>query len=125
MTSTSSLGFAALNFDCTDPAGLAAFWGKALGRPFTPGTIAGDMAVTATDPASGPRLIFHPVPAAERVKSRGVRPILVTEQHAEEIERLTGLGAELLDEAKLPGVRVSTLADPEGNEFNLVTFQPE
>jgi hypothetical protein len=24
-----------------------------------------------------------------------------------------------------PGVRVTTFADPEGNEFDLVTFQPK
>ena len=125
MTSTSSLGFAALNFDCADPARLAEFWGKALGRPAIPGSIPGDMAVTATDPASGPRLIFHPVPELERVKDGLLRPILITEHHDEEIERLIGLGATFLDEEKLPAVRVSTLADPEGYAFNLVTFQSE
>ena len=49
-----SLTFAALNIDCADPAALADFWGKALGRPASPGAVAGDMAVDATDPASGP-----------------------------------------------------------------------
>lgn len=59
---TVSLGFAALNIDCADPAALAQFWGKALGRPVSPGAVPGDMAVAADDPAAGPRLIFHPVP---------------------------------------------------------------
>jgi Glyoxalase-like domain len=50
---TFSLSFAALSIDCADPAVLADFWGKALGRPVSPGAVAGDMAVDATDPASG------------------------------------------------------------------------
>jgi hypothetical protein len=41
----SRLIFAALNFDCADPAALANFWGNALGRPVSPGAVAGDMAV--------------------------------------------------------------------------------
>ncbi len=33
MTTTVSLSVAALTIDCADPAALADFWGKALGRP--------------------------------------------------------------------------------------------
>jgi hypothetical protein len=62
MTTTVSLSFAALTIDSADPAALADFWGKALGRPVSPGAVAGDVAVDATDPESGPRMIFHPVP---------------------------------------------------------------
>jgi hypothetical protein len=119
-----SLGFAALNIDCADPAALAEFWGKVLGRPVSPGAVAGDMAVDATDPASGPRLIFHPVPRPETVKNM-LRPILLTEHHDQEIERLTGLGAKALNETKLPQVRLTAFADPAGNEFDLVTWQSE
>ena len=119
-----SLGFAALNIDCADPAALADFWGKALGRPVSPGAVAGDMAVDATDPASGPRLIFHAVPEPETARNR-LRPVLLTEHHDEETRRLTGLGAKPLNEVKLPALRHSTFADPEGNEFDLVTWQPE
>jgi predicted enzyme related to lactoylglutathione lyase len=123
-TATFSLSFAALNIDCADPAVLADFWGKALGRPVSPGAVAGDMAVDATDPASGPRLIFHPVPEPETVKNR-LRPILLTDHYDEETERLTGLGAKPLNETKLPAVRWTTFADPEGNELDLVTWQGE
>ena len=124
MTTTVSLSFAALNIDCADPAAVADFWGKALGRPVSPGAVAGDMAVDATDPASGPRLIFHAVPEPETARNR-LRPVLLTEHHDEETGRLTGLGAKPLNEVKLPALRHSTFADPEGNEFDLVTWQPE
>jgi hypothetical protein len=122
MNSTLSVSFAALNFDCADPAVLADFWGKALGRPVSPGAVAGDMAVDVADPASGPRLIFHPVPGPGTVKNR-LRPILLTDHHDDETGRLTALGASTISEARLPAVRQTTFADPEGNEFDLVTWQ--
>ena len=121
---TVSLSFAALSIDCADPTVLADFWGKALHRPVSPGAVPGDMAVEATDPESGPRLILHPVPEPGTVKNR-LRPILLTDHHYEETDRLTGLGAKPLNETKLPAVRMTTFADPEGNEFDLVTWQPE
>ena len=49
----------------------------------------------------------------------------VTDHYDEETERLTGLGARPLNENKLPKVRWTTFADPEGNEFDLATWQPE
>jgi predicted enzyme related to lactoylglutathione lyase len=124
MTATVSLSVAALSIDCTDSAAVADFWGKALGRPVSPGAVAGDTAVDATDPASGPRMIFHNVPEPKTVKNR-IQLALVTHHYDEETERLTGLGARPLNETKLPKVRWTTFADPEGNEFDLVVWQPE
>src|SRR5215472_19228295 len=86
MTTTVSLSFAALAIDSADPAALADFWGNALGRPVSPGAVAGDKAVDATDPAKGPRLIFHQVSGPETAKNR-LRPILLTEHHDEETGR--------------------------------------
>jgi hypothetical protein len=119
------LGFAALNFDSIDPAVLAEFWGKVLGRPVSPGLIPGGFAVDETESASGPRLIFLPASRAETVKNMALRPILGTENYDQEIERLTGLGAEPLNEVRLPLARYTTFADPEGNPFDLVTWQSE
>ena len=128
MTTTVGLSVAALTIDCADPAALADFWGKALGRPVSPGAVAGDTAVDATGPDSGPRMILHNVP-----EPKGIHLVLITDHYDEEIERLTGLGARPLNEIKLPpealppgvaAVRQTTFADPEGNEFDLVTWQP-
>ena len=119
-----SVGFAALSIDCADPAALAGFWGKVLGRPVSPGAVAGDMAVDATDPASGPRLLFHEVPEPETVGNR-LRSVLITEHYDDEIRRVTGLGARPVGETRLPQVRWTTFADPEGNQFDLVTWQSE
>ena len=133
MTTTVSLSFAALTIDCADPAALADFWGKALGHPVSPGAVAGDMAVDATGPESGLRMILHNPPAS-MTAGNSIHPVLVTNHYDEEIERLTGLGARPLNEIRLPpealppgvaAVRQTTFADPEGNEFELVIWQPE
>src|SRR5262249_40306750 len=127
MTTTVSLNFAALTIDSADPAALADFWGKALGRPVSPGAVAGDTAVDATGPEAGPRMILHHPPRLQTAK-KSAHP------HGEEIGRRPGRGARPPPEippppAALPpgvaAVRQTTFADPEGNEFDLVTWQPE
>jgi predicted enzyme related to lactoylglutathione lyase len=124
VSTTVSLSVAALSVDCADPAAAADFWGKALGRPVSPGAVAGDVAVDATDPASGPRMLFHNVPEPRTGKNR-LRLVLLTDHYDEELGRLAGLGATPLNETRLPAVRRTTLADPEGNEFDLVVWQSE
>ena len=131
MTTTASLSFAALTIDCADPAALADFWGKALGRPVSPGAVAGDTAVDTAGPDSGPRMILHN-PAGPGAARNAIHPVLMTDHYNEEIERLTGLGARPLNEIKLPAVNAggvtfsvsqTTFADPAGNEFDLVIWQ--
>jgi hypothetical protein len=124
VTTTFSLNVAALSIDCADAEALADFWGKALGRPVSPGAVAGDTAVDATGPESGPRMLFHNVPEPAAVGNR-IRLVLVTDHYHKETERLTALGARPLNENKLPQVRWTTFADPEGNEFDLATWQSE
>jgi predicted enzyme related to lactoylglutathione lyase len=131
MTTTVSLSFAALTIDSADPAALADFWGKALGRPVSPGAVAGDTAVDVTSPEAGPRMILHN-PPEPRVARNSVHPVLMTDHYDEEIERLTALGAKPLNEINVPpaalppgvaAVRQTTFADPDGNEFELVLWQ--
>jgi len=124
MTATINLSVAALSIDCADPAAVADFWGQALGRPVSPGAVAGDTAVDAAGPDSGPRMLFHHVPEPRAVKNR-IRLVLVTDHYDQETKRLTGLGARPLNETKLPAVRWTTFADPEGNDFDLATWQQQ
>jgi hypothetical protein len=133
MTTTVSLSFAALTIDSADPAALADFWGKALGRPVSPGAVAGDTAVDVTDSESGPRMILHN-PSEPGAAKNSIHPVLMTDHYDKEIERLTALGARPLNEIKLPAVRAggvtfsvlqTTFADPEGNEFDLVMWQQQ
>jgi len=78
-------------------------------------------------------MILHNPPGPGTAKN-SIHPVLVTDHYDEEIERLTGLGARPLNEVKIPGVRAgdatfnvsqTMFADPEGNEFDLVMWQPE
>src|SRR5262249_47792867 len=92
MTTTVNLSFAALTIDSADPTALADFWAKALGRPVSPGAVAGDTAVDATGPDSGPRMILHHPPGPGTAKN-SVHPVLVTDHHDQEIERLARPGA--------------------------------
>ena len=117
--------FAAVNLGCTDPAALGEFWGKVLGREVTPGVTAPEVVtVGTTDPGGRPQMVFYPAPEAERVIG-GFVPTLQTEHHDKEVKRLTGLGAEVVAEPYLPPIRLTVFADPEGNRFQLATFQPE
>src|SRR5260370_37486193 len=127
MTTTVSLSVAALTIDSADPAALADFWGKALGRPVSPGAVAGDTAVDATGPDRGPRMILRN-PPEPKAATNSVHLVLITDHYDEEIERLTGLGARPPNEIKLPAARTggvtfsvsqTTSADRAGNELDL------
>jgi predicted enzyme related to lactoylglutathione lyase len=125
MSANVDLYFAAVNLGCADPAALGEFWGKVLGREVTPGVTAPEVVtVGTTDPGGRPQMVFHPAPEAERVIG-GFGPTLQTEHHDEEVGRLTGLGAKVVAEPYLPPIRLTVFADPEGNRFQLATFQPE
>ncbi|MFF0593223.1 VOC family protein [Streptomyces antibioticus] len=66
----------------------------------------------------GRRLLFQRVPEAKSVKNR-----LHLDLHpgagrlADEVERLTALGASVLREVKEPSGQWVVMTDPEGNEF--------
>src|ERR1700744_3403729 len=122
MSTNVSLYFAAVNIGCANPAGLADFWGKVLGLPATPGVTDPEVrTVGTTDGGARPQMVFPPAPEAERVVG-GFVPTLQTEHHDEEAERLTGLGAKLVNKAYLTPIRLTVFADPEGNRFQMANF---
>jgi predicted enzyme related to lactoylglutathione lyase len=129
MTTTVDLSWGSVNIDSADPARLADFWGKVLGRAVRPGMTPGTMTVDAPDSGSGLQIVI--VLPTEPVKlGGGFCPNLFTDHHDEEAERLTGLGAKLVNEVFLtsadhPTIRMTVLADPDGNTFNLATLQSE
>jgi predicted enzyme related to lactoylglutathione lyase len=128
-TSTVDLSWGSVNIGSADPARLADFWGKVLGRPVSPGFTPGTK--TVDPPGSGGGLQIVIVRAAEPVKIGGGFCLnLFTDHHDEEVKRLTGLGATLVNEVYLtsddhPTIRMTVLADPDGNPFNLATLQSE
>ena len=128
MTTTVNLNWGSINIDSADPARLADFYGKALGRPVSPGFTPGTKTV---DPPESGGLQIVIVVATEPVKTgAGFCLNLFTDQHDTETARLAGLGAKVLNEVYLesadhPTIRMTVLADPDGNPFNLATLQPQ
>ena len=106
--------------DCADAAALARFWAAVLGREVSADPNVDLAIVEATGPAtSGPRLTFHRVPEAKSVKNR-LHLDLGTADLEAEVERLLALGATRLNDLDKGALRWTTLADPEGNEFDVV-----
>jgi predicted enzyme related to lactoylglutathione lyase len=112
--------FLAVSIDCADAATLAEFWAAALGRPVNEGASTAFAAIAANDvTASGPFLMFHQVPEPKTVKNR-LHFDLRSPDYAAELDHLIGLGATKLNEVVSGDNRWTTLADPEGNEFDLI-----
>lgn len=106
-------------FDATDAARLASFWSAVLGRAVDDGASPEHAAISATRPELGPRLAFHQVPADKVAKNR-FHPDLITTDYDGELARLRDLGATVLNEVRAGLSRWTTLADPDGNEFDLI-----
>jgi predicted enzyme related to lactoylglutathione lyase len=109
----------AISIDCTDAAKLANFWAAAFGREVAPGASAESARLAIGEP--GPLLMFHQVPESKVVKNR-VHLDLSTADAAADTGRLTALGAAVLNVYEADGKHMwTTFADPEGNEFDLVS----
>ncbi|WP_037317590.1 VOC family protein [Amycolatopsis orientalis] len=117
-------------FDCHHPASLARFWAAALDgyevAPYDEEELErlrslgfsgpeDDPSVLVEGP-SGPRLFFNLVPEGKIAKNR-----VHLDLTGDDVERLVALGAKVLAH---PEDGLVVLADPEGNEFCLVTPTP-
>jgi hypothetical protein len=111
MMSTTVIG---LSVDTADSAKLAGFWADLLGLPVNPGATPEYAAIEAS-----PRMAFHQVPEGKVVKNR-LHLDLISDEFDREVERLLTLGATRVNEVRQGGAHWVTLADPEGNEFDLV-----
>lgn len=110
--------------DCRDPRRLGEFWAAVLGYEIT--LEEGDDVEISGSPGH-PRLLFVRVPEDKAVKNRLHLDVNAVEvQKDAELQRLLELGATPVDIGQ--GEQTWTvLADPEGNEFCLLssTVQPE
>ena len=119
--------FTELAFDCADPSGLARFWCSvldyevqgedddfvAIGSPMVP------EGKNRLGPVP-PTLTFAHVPEGKTVKNRLHIDVNPTDRSQdEEIARLIGLGATVVNDNR-PEFGWVTLADPEGNEFDVL-----
>jgi predicted enzyme related to lactoylglutathione lyase len=108
---------AAIVTDCADPAALARFWAGAAGWPVMRSE---EQFAGLRSPAGvGPYLEFLRVPDRKTVKNR-IHPDVAPyrgEDPAAQVARLRAAGATLADVGQGDDVSFTVLADPEGNEF--------
>jgi hypothetical protein len=110
--------------DASEPAALAAFWVAVLGWESEPDE---DGSFVVRDPTGTTpvELLIIWVPEPKRVKNRlhlDLTPSGTDQRH--ELERLVGLGAVEVDIGQGEQTWV-VLADPEGNEFCLLSGQKD
>jgi hypothetical protein len=110
-----SIRIYATSFDAADAAAMAAFWGEALGRPVNPGANQESASLAPSEGGDETPIMFHRVPEPKRGKNR-LHLDLITADFDVDLERLLALGASTLTIFE----RWTTLADPEGNEFDLI-----
>ncbi len=112
---------AAVVSDCADPRAMARFWGQAM--DWTVHEVTADYARLRSSKGVGPYLEFVRSPDAKTVKNRthlDLRPYPGDDQ-AGEVARLHALGATDIDVGQGDDVSWNCLADPEGNEFDVLT----
>ncbi|GGF23063.1 VOC family protein [Subtercola lobariae] len=105
-----------ISYDAADAARTASFWAELLGRTVNPGATPESASIAPSDdPAAGPTLMFHQVLETKTVKNR-VHLDLITTEFDDELARILSLGATVIAQFD----SWTTLADLEGNEFDLV-----
>jgi hypothetical protein len=112
---------AAVVVDCADPRAMARFWGEAM--DWTLHEVTDDHAVLRSARGVGPYLEFRRSPDAKIVKNRthlDLAPYPGDDQ-ATEVARLRELGATDIDVGQGDDASWTCLADPEGNEFDVLT----
>jgi hypothetical protein len=105
----------ATSVDAGDAAVVAAFWAQVLGRSVEAGATRESASLAVREGTGDTPIVFHRVPEAKTVKNR-LHLDLITDEFDSELARLRGLGATEV----AVFTRWTTLADPEGNEFDLI-----
>ncbi|MGH9116126.1 MAG: VOC family protein [Acidimicrobiales bacterium] len=115
-----SVNLFAVSLDCADAGKLADFWSQVLERPIDDGASEDFAAIgTSATATAGPAWMFHRVAEPKQVKNR-VHADLTTPALPGEVERILSLGGRHVRDVDEGGYQWATLADPEGNEFDVV-----
>lgn len=108
--------------DSSDPAALARFWASVLDYQIV--YEAEDEVVIAKDDKTYPGLIFGLVPEQKTVKNRLHIDLNPDDQDAE-VERILALGARRVEVGQTGDESWEVLADPEGNEFCVLSAREQ
>jgi predicted enzyme related to lactoylglutathione lyase len=106
--------------DAAEPKALAQFWSAVLDHPIVFEDETGDEVAVAKDNDTPPALLFVRNKEPKAVKNRMHIDLNPTDQAAE-VERVLGLGATRVDIGQTGEESWVVLADPEGNEFCVLT----
>ena len=116
MTTTLSLG--QIVIEAADAATIAGFWSQLLDRPLVDGADQYSAVVPPAPDGSVPALMFLAVPEPRSGKNR-LHLDLVSPDQPAEVERAVTLGATRIGDFAEYGTRWTTLADPDGNVFDI------
>jgi hypothetical protein len=106
--------------DCTDPHMLAEFWARTLSYEISDDET--DLCAIEDPQGEGPSICFQKVPEPRAGKNRVHFDLTVPEAELDEaVLGLTMLGATKLNVGQEPDSSWVVMADPEGNEFCVVT----
>ena len=103
------------SIDAVDALAIATFWSQVLGRDIAEGASAQSAALAVREGTGDALIMFHAVPEPRTVKNR-LHLDLAASDYDTEVARLKALGATEL----MAFPKWTTLADPEGNEFDLI-----
>ena len=103
-----------VSFDAHDALALATFWAAVLGSDVDEDSTAEKAFVEAAG-WGGPNIWFNRVPEPKVAKNRIHFDLRAPGAMDDEVRRLEHLGARVLRRA----AAITTMADPEGNEFDV------
>ncbi|MEV4241084.1 VOC family protein [Nocardia sp. NPDC049737] len=106
-----------ITFDCADAATLAGFWSELLNRRLDENA-SPEFATVGTAEGVAPVLMFIQVP--DKTPGKNVIHLdLKAADRRGQVDRAIGLGAEHIGDFDEYGTQWTTLADPEGNLFDI------
>jgi hypothetical protein len=110
-----------ITIDSRDPYAQAVWWAQVTGGTLFDDDQPGDTEAGVQPPAgmTAPVLLFELVPEAKELKNRIHLDLQPDTSRDEEVARLAGLGAEIVDRSHVEpdGRGWVVMRDPEGNEF--------
>ena len=111
-----------VSVDTTDPARIAPFWEAALGWARSVHSDDDEIVLVAPD-GTAPELLFLRVPEGKTVKNRLHLDLRPADDQQGEVTRLESLGARRVDVGQTDSVPWIVMADPDGNEFCVLSVK--